>query len=261
MKNLIPIYLLLVGVACGSVKNNEAIKEIEIPSVKYPRHSRNIDKIFEAHGGYGTWAGMKELSFNKGEERHLISLRNRNSIIESPDRTIGFDGSQVWVSPESAKVEGARFYHNLYFYFYAMPFVLGDPGVFYEDIEDREILGKTYAGIKISYDNGVGDSPKDNYIIWYDSETYKMEWLMYTVTFRSGEVSQNYRLIKYDKWEEFNDLVLPTAIQWYNFENDSIKDMRNEVVFDSIFISEKSPRMDLFQVPEGAQIAPLQTSD
>lgn len=258
MKNLLPIILLLAGSACGPVKNTEVVKEKEVSHVKYARHSENIDKVFKAHGGYSTWAEMKELSFKKGEERHLISLINRHSIIEAPDRTIGFDGNQVWVSPDSAKAEGARFYHNLYFYFYAMPFVLGDPGVFYEDIEDREILGKTYSGIKISYDNGVGDSPKDNYIIWYDSETYKMEWLMYTVTFRSREVSQNYRLIKYDKWGEFGGLVLPTTIQWHHFENDTIGIMRNEVVFNSIFISEKAPRKNLFQMPEDAQTAPLQ---
>lgn len=258
MKNSLLLFFFLIGAACGPVQKVEVVKEMEVPSVRDERHSENIYKIFEAHGGYSRWTSMKELSFKKGEERHLINLKNRHSIIEAPDRTIGFDGRQVWVSPESAEVDGARFYHNLFFYFYAMPFVLGDPGVFYEDIEDREIHGKTYSGIKISYDMGVGDSPKDNYIIWYDSETYRMEWLMYTVTFRSREVSENYRLIKYDKWEEFGGLVLPKAIQWHHFKNDTIGDMRNEVIFSSIFISEKAPRMNLFQMPEDAKTAPLQ---
>jgi hypothetical protein len=43
-----------------------------------------------------------------------------------------------------------------------MPFVLGDPGISYEDLADKEILGLNYGVIKISYGAGVGDSPKDN---------------------------------------------------------------------------------------------------
>ena len=260
MKSITPFYLLLI-VACSPAKKTEGVLENKAESVKRERHSENIDKVFEAHGGYDVWTKMNQLSFVQGTEQHLISLVNRHSKIVSDERTIGFDGKNVWIAPGDAKIDGARFYHNLFFYFYAMPFVVGDPGVFYEDIEDREILGKTYSGIKISYDSGVGDSWKDNYIIWYDKSSFKMEWLMYTVTFRSREVGQNYSLIKYDKWNEFSGLILPTAIQWYNFENDSIGDMRNEVAFDSISISSETLPLDLFSMPSDAQIAPLPISD
>ena len=42
-----------------------------------------------------------------------------------------------------------------------------------------------------------------------------MEWLAYTVTFKSKSPSDKYRLIKYNKWENVNGLVLPKELTWY----------------------------------------------
>ena len=138
-----------------------------------------------------------------------------------------------------------------------MPFVVGDPGVSYEDMEQRELKGKTYNGIKISYGEGVGDAPDDNYIIWYDPQTNKMEWLMYTVTYGNNEPNEQYRLIKYDQWSDFEELLLPTKIQWYQYEEDSVGDVAGEVAFENIKLSKLVPNQDLFEMPEGAQIAPM----
>jgi len=83
-----------------------------------------------------------------------------------------------------------------------------------------------------------------------------MKWLMYTVTYRSGEPSDKYSLIAYENWSDFNGLRLPTSLKWYRFENDSVGAERGEVVFEEIKISEESPASSLFEMPAGAQIAP-----
>ena len=44
-----------------------------------------------------------------------------------------------------------------------MPFVLGDDGITYQKVDDLKVGDVTYPGYKISYGDGVGDSPKDNY--------------------------------------------------------------------------------------------------
>ncbi|WP_420317389.1 DUF6503 family protein [Ekhidna sp.] len=220
-------------------------------------HSESLTKVMHAHGGYEQWSKMKSLSYMKGEESTITNLQNRKIRLESPKQTIGFDGEVVWVTPDTIDASRARFYHNLYFYFYAMPFVVGDPGAFYEDVEPRELSGKTYNGIKISYGENIGDAPDDNYILWYDPETNKMEWLMYTVTYRSGEPSNTYKLIKYDQWAEVNGLLLPTAIQWHQFKDDSVGEMSNKVRFEDIKITEEVPSDSLFVMPVDAQIAPL----
>ncbi|WP_436514342.1 DUF6503 family protein [Ekhidna sp. To15] len=258
MKNLIYLATLAFMVACQPATQKEATEQ-EAPAYQKPdHHSESLTKVFDAHGGYEPWSAMKSLSYMKEDESTITNLQNRKIRLESPKQTIGFDGTDVWVTPDSVDTERTRFYHNLYFYFYAMPFVVGDPGAYYEDVEARELNGKTYNGIKVSYGVGVGDAPDDNYIIWYDQETYKMEWLMYTVTFRTGEATDNYKLIRYENWDTFNGLLLPTSIQWYNYDGEAVGEARDDAtVFENIQLSTEAPDESLFEKPEGAFIAPL----
>ncbi|MEM0939322.1 MAG: DUF6503 family protein [Bacteroidota bacterium] len=256
MKNYVCVILLFLFFGCAS-KKEKPVQKSNNQNYKTPAHHiKALTKVFDAHGGYENWHKMKTLSYNKGEERTITNLQDRKTRLESPNQTIGFDGKNVWVSPDSVDVSRARFYHNLYFYFFAMPFVVGDPGAFYEVIDSKEINGKMYEGLKISYNDGVGDSPEDNYIIWSDPETDQMEWLMYTVTYRSKETSDNYRLIRYADWKGFNGVVLPQSLQWYQFSNDSIGDLRSEVIFENIELSTTVPDPSIFEMPENAQVAP-----
>lgn len=254
MKNL-SLLLLLTMMACQSPKT--ASEEPEPPYTTPSHHTASLTKIFEAHGGYELWSSMQSLSYRRGEESTITNLQNRKIRLESPTQTIGFDGAQVWVAPDSVDASRARFYHNLYFYFYAMPFVVGDPGANYEEVEQKELQGKAYSGIKVSYGEAVGDSPDDNYIIWYDPETYKMEWLMYTVTYRSGEPTDRYSLIKYEGWTEIEGLLLPTSLQWYQYDGESVGEKRGEpALFTDIRLSKEAPEPSRFDMPDGAQIAP-----
>ncbi|MBK7653503.1 MAG: hypothetical protein IPJ20_26095 [Flammeovirgaceae bacterium] len=139
-----------------------------------------------------------------------------------------------------------------------MPFVLGDPGIHYDDAGSKELFGMNLRGIKISYGDGVGDSPKDNYILYYDESTNTMKALMYTVTFRSQESSDKFNLIKYDEWQDVNGILLPKKIQWYNFKNDSIGEMRNEVLFTEVSLSTDQVDQGLFAIRDGAGIAGMQ---
>lgn len=248
---------------CGAVlscqepsKQEQNKVELESANVSSDHHTEVISKVFDAHGGFSNWAAMKQLSYTKGGESTITNLQNRKIRLSSESQSIGFDGEKVWIAPDTLDASRTRFYHNLYFYFYAMPFVLGDPNIFYEEVPDRELDGKSYKGIKVTFGENVGDSPKDNYIVWYDPETYKMEWLMYTVTFNSGEPSEKYSLIKYSLWENVNNLLLPTVIQWYTFSDDVVGEIRNEVLFENIRLSVEAPADSLFSMPANAKIAP-----
>ena len=213
-------------------------------------HSKSITKVFNSHGSFDKWSKKKWLTYEMSDvEQHTISLLDRKIRIEGKGRVIGFDGKNVWVSPDTINASNARFYYSLYFYFFSMPFVLGDKGVLYEDVPIREIKGKVYEGIKISFDESVGNSPKDNYILWLDPKTKKMEWLMYTVTYNSNKSSDNYNLIKYDNWKEFNGVILPTSLKWHSFKKDSIGEMVGERIFNNINLSENSFDKNIFEIP------------
>lgn len=205
------IVLLVLVVSLLSCK-----KELEKQSLPV-----NLSNVFKKHGGLISWRKMHTLSFNKGKEVHTADLHSRKTVIHTPEYALGFDGKQVWLDEE---VKGSfkrnpDFYYNLYFYFYAMPFVLADDGITYEKVDDLVYKNKNYPGYKISYKKDKGTSPDDNYIIYYNSDTYQMEWLAYTVTFKTKESNNNYNLIKYDTWENVDGLLLPKKIIWFNMDD------------------------------------------
>lgn len=219
-----------------------------------------INQIFDTHGSYEKWDQMNQLSFDllkKGgvNETHLIDLKSRKSLITSSNFVIGFDGYDVWLNKEAKfPIHKARFYHNLYFYFYAMPFVLGDPGITYTKIKDLNFENNTYAGYKISYGNNIGDSPDDNYFIYCNKNTQQMVWLGYTVTYGNDKPSTEIHYIKYTDWNTINGLLLPTKLQWYDSKDNLPSTQSNSANFVNISISNDIVEIAKFQKPAEALI-------
>ena len=231
-------------------ENNELLAE-------YPE---NISKIFDAHGGLDQWHDMQTLKFTmqkeNGAEVTSTDLKNRKSLIEMPNHTIGFDGSDVWLhKKEGTEYQGKpKFYYNLMFYFYAMPFVLADDGIIYEDIAPLEFEGKSYPGIKISYESGVGESPEDEYILYYDSDSNYMAWLGYTVTYFTKEKGKEFHFIKYSDWQDVNGLQLPKTLTWYNYENNKPTTKQRDLEFSDVQLSKEKMDASIFEKPEGAEV-------
>jgi len=220
MKKFILLVITITIVSCKNdpkkkSSNKEEVKDTK--EVKKENFPKELGKVFQAHGGINAWRKAQVLSFNKGEEVHTTDLKSRKIVVNHPKYSLGFDGKVIWLSEDEKGVfkGNPEFYYNLYFYFYAMPFVLADDGIIYEKVNAISFEGTDFPGYKISYEANVGTSPDDNYIVYYNPKSYQMEWLAYTVTFNSKEPSENYNLIKYNKWENVNGLVLPKEITWY----------------------------------------------
>ncbi|MFS4492364.1 DUF6503 family protein [Maribacter sp. 2308TA10-17] len=260
--------LVLVSLLCLSIfackeTPKEMKTESEVPEkvaeINDSMHPESLQKIFEAHGGLEAWNSKRTLSFEipkpENTEKHTIDLRSRDEKIEMPNTSMGSDGETIWLLEEKGAYKGdAVFYHNLMFYFYAMPFVLADDGINYSEVEALEFEGKTYPGIRISYNDGVGISPKDEYFIHYNPDTYQMEWLGYTVTFRSGEKSDNIKWIRYNDWMNIGGLVLPKSLTWHEYEGRTIKAAREPLQFENVTLSESPMEVDFFLKPEKAKI-------
>lgn len=224
------------------------------------RFPEEFRKMFDSHGSYKLWENMNQLQFDLIKkdgviETHLVDLESRKTLIESSSFTIGFDGNDVWMNKEGKfPIEKARFYHNLYFYFYAMPFVLGDPGITYYKIKDLDFKGKKYSGFKISYGDNIGDSPDDNYFIYFDKRTFKMVWLGYTVTYGDDKPNTEIHYIKYNDWVKVDGLVLPKTLQWYDSKNNLPNLPTNRASFEKVIISENKVSSSRFNKLEGALI-------
>ncbi|WP_273566481.1 DUF6503 family protein [Maribacter halichondriae] len=258
MRLLTLAFTILAFTACKEIKK-EAIQpkmEEETTSKEFPE---TIFKIFEAHGGFDTYITNRVLSFEIPKddmtEAHTIDLKTRNEKITMGDIAMGYDGSEFWLLDEKGEYKGDPiFYHNLIFYFYNMPFVLADDGIHYEKTESLEFEGKNYPGIKISYDAGIGSSSKDEYFIYYNPETFQMEWLGYTVTYRSNEKSDNVRWIRYIDWMNVDGLTLPKSITWYAYEGRTIKEAKNTVSFENVILAKTKKSDTFFAKPENAKV-------
>ena len=260
MKRIIPFVLIsLFMISCKKdTKTVDYNKEnLDVTTSIYPE---NVSKIFEAHGGIDAWNSFESIYFEIKKptvnEKHTIALKSRKSIIDAEHYKLGFDGDNVWLKEADTVTykDNPKFRYNLMFYFYAMPFVLGDDGIHYEEGPELEADGKTYPGILISYDAGIGESPEDEYILFYDPDTYKMAWLAYTVTFFSKEKTKEFRLIKYADWTKVEGLELPVNLQWHQFADGEVGDKRNDLFFVNPVLSKEQADDADFQIPEGARV-------
>lgn len=258
------LLIAVIAVAFTSCKQeNTAVPSNEDQVVQTPTRAypKDIASVFEAHGGIDTWNRMNNLCFTlpKGdiEEVHTVDLKSRKTRIETKDYVLGFDGEKVWVQQDSAAFDTnrARFYHNLMFYFYAMPFVLGDEGITYSEAPALDMDGVSYPGTKISFGTGVGDAPDDNYIVYRDPTTNQMAWLAYTVTYGKEAPSERYSFIKYNAWQDVDGLQLPSELQWYTVEDGKPTTMRNAMNFTKPTASKTVIDADIFAKPEGVDYA------
>ncbi|SDR95466.1 DUF6503 family protein [Gramella sp. MAR_2010_147] len=266
MKKVILIIAALAFATACKNDTKEAGQEQSTSSSKDERSESTLNypdelqKVFAAHGGLAQWNKMHTLEYSipksdENVEYQTIDLKDRYTFIENEDLFMGYDGEDVWIKEGATEYKGnAGFYHNLMFYFYAMPFVLADEGLNYEKTETLNYKETLYPGIKISFNDGVGASPEDEYYLYYDSQTKKMAWLGYTVTYQTGQSSDKVNLIKYAEWQETNGLLLPKTIAWYNYEAGSIGDKRNEVSFNKVSITEDKMDTEAFRMPEGARV-------
>ncbi|MGB5355621.1 MAG: DUF6503 family protein [Eudoraea sp.] len=259
MKRLLYFLLLSSLLACKDKPNDSDIT-VEVTEVlvesKMSDYPLALDSIFSAHGGMTKWRSKKTLEFvfKNGEvtEKHSTDLKTRRDKIESTDYTLGFDGQEVWLLDPKDDYKGDEvFYHNLMFYFYAMPFVLGDPGIEYGEAEILTFQDKKYPGIRISYKPDIGTSPKDEYYLHYDPTTYQMKWLGYTVTYKSGEKSDNVKWIRYENWMNHGGLLLPEVISWYNYKGNIIKEKKREISFEDVRLSESARPNSFYAKPKG----------
>ena len=252
-----PFRTILTGVVLLFVACQTPDKSEEIVSSTVEDTAQNIPealrKVLQAHGSLRQWRKMQALYFeivkDPQNEKHIVQLQDRLDRVEGSNFIMGYNGQEVWMEADTTYKGNAEFYHNLMFYFYAMPFVLADPGINYRQAEPLMAEGKQYPGIAVAYDDGIGTSPKDEYLLYYHPETFEMAWLGYTATYFSNERSTNFNWISYSGWDTINGLKLPTKLTWYNHEDGAPTEARNTVQFVNISISDEAPEANLFAGP------------
>ena len=250
MKYLLSLIIGVTFLSCQSTEQNTTT-----PQRTYPAF---FTEVLDAHGGLDKWNEMNTLIFTKGEnekmETHTTDLKSRKARIEIKDKyALGFDGNQVWVSPHRDSFPGKSptFFHNLYFYFVAIPFVLADPGVNLEDLGIQEISGKTYRVIKSTFDDGVGVASGDHYTLYTDPTTHRVDFITYSVTYFDKSRATKYNAIKF-VWKDVNGLLGVDKMIGYKWENNALGEQRYERVISEFKFSKEKAKDEMYAVPEGA---------
>ena len=136
------LFFVLTGLLLFSCKNQSSTEKTETTesSVNVQNIPADLLKVFEAHGSLDAWNEMQSLSYEivreSGNEKQIIDLKTRNERIEASTYKTGYDGKSYWLEADTSYKGNPKFYHNLMFYFYAMPFVLADEGIVYSETED-----------------------------------------------------------------------------------------------------------------------------
>lgn len=250
---LLPL-LVVFAFAC-SQKNSPPDPRLEQPEA--------FKKLLDAHGDWSKWINGKSLSFAMVHEttleweNHYISLQDRKVRIDADPWQIGNDGEKVWISPNRQAFSGksVQFYHNLYFYFFSIPYIFTDPGVKVEKTENKLVNGQSYEAFRVSFDENIGDSPKDTYFMLVDPESGRLAWVLYTVTFFDKN-NTKMNALRYEDYRDAGGLVFPRILTGYQFENDSTKRVSYQVSFSDVFLLEEPMDEELFVMPtENAVVA------
>jgi hypothetical protein len=238
-KMLLAVALLLTTFSC----KNQPEKEKAVRS--FPQ---SFEAGLKAHGGLKKWESFGTLGFTElsGSDtiNYIVDLKNRNEIIEKPGQyKIGFSADSISIYPgrDSFPGKSPRFTHNLRFYFFALPFVTADPGVFQEELEPAELEGKMYHRVKITFGDGVGVAPKDQYILWYDQTDNLLTYCNYSVTYFDERNAEKYSALKYNNWIEIEGLKFPGEIISYHWDQDRLGDEKYRKSFNGIYVSKIQP--------------------
>ncbi|TDQ18262.1 hypothetical protein DFQ04_0060 [Algoriphagus boseongensis] len=229
------------------------------PSTPNPRleQPEEFKKLLDAHGDWKQWIDAKSFSFNMVHEtnlaweNHYIDLVGRKVRIDGDTWQIGNDGQNVWISPNRQAFQGqsVRFYHNLYFYFYSIPYIFTDPGVIVKKTDPKLLNGVSYEAFEVSFEPGTGDSSKDKYFMLVDPESGRLAWLLYYVTF-FDQNNTKLNALKYDDYRDADGLVFPRILTGYELVNDSTKNIRYQVSFTGPLLVNEALDDKLFKMPE-----------
>lgn len=236
----------------------------------YAAQADELEQSIDAHGSLETFRGYGTLEYDQTFDltgklnltnHQLIDLKSRSVLITSDNYKLGFDGQEAWIVPNMEALGiPPRFYASTPFYFFGLPFLFADPGVNAEPLGTRELNGKQYNVVKFTYDEGIGDTPDDDYVAYFDKETNRMEVLTYIVTYpplmqgKSKDELERHAAV-YEEWQEAGGLLLPKKISFYEWKDDNLGgESHGTMVFENVSLKGKRPESSMFSKPEGTEV-------
>ena len=135
-----------------------------------------------------------------------------------------WDGSEAWTYPADSGFQGTRFHVLTWPYFLLAPIKLRDPGTHLEGLGDLPLRdGEDVPAARLTFRDGVGDTPDDWYIVYSDPDTNRVSAMAYIVTFgkdlEAAEAEPH--AITYEDYQEVDGIPVPTRWRFWNWNQES----------------------------------------
>lgn len=228
-----------------------------------------LDEAIKAHGGGDTFSQFGTLEYDligfpgpkaALSDHQLFDLNSRRTLITSNAYKIGFDGEHVWITDPEALGMPARFYAFTPFYFFGLPFFFADPGCKHESLGTKTLDGKEYDVVKFYYEAGIGDTPDDNYVAYFDKETHLLKLVHYIVTYpalsggKSPDELERHAIV-YDEWQKVKGLLLPKRVTSHGWQAGKlISQSPRSFSYENVTFKKNQPAVGVFTKPGDAVV-------
>jgi hypothetical protein len=218
--------------SCSTKQENqsaESVQEIKMESkTEYPQSLNDLTKAhnMEAFNNKEVIAFDIELYFrgNLRLDGTIYSRTNSTKVlVEKKDGVkLFFDGSEVYISPDSADTKGVRFDALTWQYFALAPFKFKDEGTNWEENDSLPLdIGKQkQPTLKLTFGEGIGDAPDDWYIVFQYDDSHLLKAMAYIVTFGNTpqeKAEKNPHAIVYDSYTEIDGVQMATEWSFHNW--------------------------------------------
>lgn len=182
--------------------------------------------MVEAHGSLNRWRDAAAVSFEdefaaggQPPQKSLVTVEQgrRRAYIDIPasNARLAWDGQRAW-SEGWKSPSPPRFLALLNYYFLNLPWLTMDPGVRLGDPGAGRLRDDPteYVTVKMTFADGVGDTPRDYYLLYIDPATNRLKACEYIVTYRSllppGVEATSPHVLVFEEWETVTGLLVPT---------------------------------------------------
>jgi len=197
-----------------------------------PAGRKTVVAMAQAHGGLSGWSTAPTVSFEDefsvgGQppqaSRVTVEQGRRRAYIDMPGSSarLAWDGNRAW-SENWESPAPPRFLALLNYYFLNLPWLALDPGVRLGEPGKARLWEnpKEYVTVNMTFEEGVGDTPRDYYLLYIDPDTNRIKACEYIVTYRAllppGVDATPPHVLVYEEWTKASGLILPTKYTIYN---------------------------------------------
>ncbi len=265
---------MLAVMACGAPTEthpgaeSENAAEQAAAAQEEERKASYVRSIEEAHGldawsSKDTVSARIEITFggNPALDARMTFTPSMSKVrLDQGEASVIWDGETAWVTPADAEFPRARFHVLTWPYFLAAPMKLRDPGTRLELLGAKSVETELHDAARLTFGEGVGDTPEDWYVLYRHPQTSRLEGMAYVVTYGTTveDANQEPHAILYDDFQDVEGVAIPTTWEfrlWSEEKAGVYGDPLGEAKLSDVrFVT---PEEGTFQVPEDAREEPL----